>query len=162
MKKPKTVVNLLTVTDVCIEASEAQAQLLESRGNGPSKKKQDNREVNMTDHGDPGDRGDRGDHEYRRNRQQQSSYHKKKSRFHRSADVEKWCEIHRTARHDLKECKTFLDHKKMPPLASVAQEPHRCEHRRADPNNEDQMGKINVILRGSMSITSKTQGKKLE
>jgi hypothetical protein len=68
MKKPKTVVNLLTVMDVCIEASEAQAQLLESRGNGPSKKKQDNREVNMTDHGDRGDRGDRGDHEYRRNR----------------------------------------------------------------------------------------------
>jgi hypothetical protein len=30
MKKPKMVVDLLTVADVCIEASEAQARLLES------------------------------------------------------------------------------------------------------------------------------------
>jgi hypothetical protein len=36
MKKPKTVADLLTVADVCIKASEAQAQLLESRGKGPS------------------------------------------------------------------------------------------------------------------------------
>jgi hypothetical protein len=35
MKKAKMVAKLLTVTDVCIEASEAQAQLLESRGKGP-------------------------------------------------------------------------------------------------------------------------------
>jgi hypothetical protein len=28
MKKPKTMANLLTVTDICIEASEAWAQLL--------------------------------------------------------------------------------------------------------------------------------------
>jgi hypothetical protein len=49
MKKPRTVVNLLSVIDVCIEAFEARAQLLESRGNGPSKKKQDDREVNTTD-----------------------------------------------------------------------------------------------------------------
>jgi hypothetical protein len=39
MKKPKTVTDLLTVTDVGIEASEARARLLESRGKGSSKKK---------------------------------------------------------------------------------------------------------------------------
>jgi hypothetical protein len=39
MKKPKTVANLLAVADTCIEASKAQAQLLESRGKGPMKKK---------------------------------------------------------------------------------------------------------------------------
>jgi hypothetical protein len=48
MKKPKTVADLLIVIDVCIEASEAQARLLESRGKGPSKKKQDDRAVNTT------------------------------------------------------------------------------------------------------------------
>jgi hypothetical protein len=47
MNKPKMVADLLTVTDICIEASKAQAQLLESRGNGPSRKKED-REVNTT------------------------------------------------------------------------------------------------------------------
>jgi hypothetical protein len=41
MKKPKTVVDLLAVTDTCIEASEAQARLLEYHGKGTSKKKQD-------------------------------------------------------------------------------------------------------------------------
>jgi hypothetical protein len=35
MKKPKTVADLLAVTDVCIKASEARARLLESRGRGP-------------------------------------------------------------------------------------------------------------------------------
>jgi hypothetical protein len=50
MKKPKTVVDLLTVTDVCIEASEAQSELLESRGKGPSRKK-DDYEVNTADRG---------------------------------------------------------------------------------------------------------------
>jgi hypothetical protein len=39
MKKPKTVTDLLAVVDVCIEASEAQTRLLESRGKGPKKKK---------------------------------------------------------------------------------------------------------------------------
>jgi hypothetical protein len=63
----------------------------------------------------------------------------------------------------MEECKTFLDCKKMPlPIAPVAQEPHQGEHCRANPDNDDQMGEINVIFRGSMSITSKTQGKKLE
>jgi hypothetical protein len=37
MKKPKTVADLLAVVDVCIEASEAQARLLESRGKGAKK-----------------------------------------------------------------------------------------------------------------------------
>jgi hypothetical protein len=67
MMKPKTVADLLVVVEVCIEASEARAQLLESRGKGPSKKKQDDREVNTTD------REDRRDCGYRGNRQQQSS-----------------------------------------------------------------------------------------
>jgi hypothetical protein len=48
MKKPKTVANMLTVVDVCIEASEAQAQLLETRGTGTSRKKED-REINTAD-----------------------------------------------------------------------------------------------------------------
>jgi hypothetical protein len=41
MKKPKTVADMLTVADVCIEACEARAWLLESHGKGSSKKKQD-------------------------------------------------------------------------------------------------------------------------
>jgi hypothetical protein len=49
MKKPKMVADLLTVADTCIEASEAQARLLESRSKGPSKKKQDDRDINTTD-----------------------------------------------------------------------------------------------------------------
>jgi hypothetical protein len=36
LKKPKTVDDLLAVTDVCIEASEARARLLESQGKGTS------------------------------------------------------------------------------------------------------------------------------
>jgi hypothetical protein len=48
MKKPKTVADLLAVTDVCIEASEARARLLESRGKGTSRKK-DGREVNTAE-----------------------------------------------------------------------------------------------------------------
>jgi hypothetical protein len=39
MKKPKTVADLLAVANTCIEASEARARLLESRGKGPLKKK---------------------------------------------------------------------------------------------------------------------------
>jgi hypothetical protein len=60
MKKPKMMVDLLTVVDTCIEASKARARLLESRGKGPSKKKHDDREVNMTDRGDRKDRGYHG------------------------------------------------------------------------------------------------------
>jgi hypothetical protein len=48
MKKPKTVADLLPVADICIEASEARARLLESRGKGTSRKKND-REVNTAD-----------------------------------------------------------------------------------------------------------------
>jgi hypothetical protein len=40
VKKPKTVVDLLVVIDVCIEASEAWARLLDSQNKGPPKKKQ--------------------------------------------------------------------------------------------------------------------------
>jgi hypothetical protein len=49
-----------------------------------------------------------------------------------------------------------------PPPALVAQEPYRGKHRRANPDDDKQMGEINVIFRGSISITSKSQGKKLE
>jgi hypothetical protein len=38
MKKPKTVGDFLTVTNMCIEASEAWARLLESRGKGPQRR----------------------------------------------------------------------------------------------------------------------------
>jgi hypothetical protein len=44
----------------------------------------------------------------------------------------------------------------------VAQEPWRGDHHRADPDNDDHLDEINVIFRGSLSIVSKTQGKKLE
>jgi hypothetical protein len=118
MKKPRMVADLLAFANICIEASKPQAQLLESRGKGPIKKKQDDQEVNTTDRGD---RKDRGDREYHENRQQQSSDQKDKMPFHRPNDAKKWCEIHRTSGHDLEECKTFLDCKKMlPPPAQVA------------------------------------------
>jgi hypothetical protein len=48
MKKPKTLADLLAVADVCIEASEARARLLESRGKGPLRKR-DVREVNTAE-----------------------------------------------------------------------------------------------------------------
>jgi hypothetical protein len=115
MKKPKTVADLLTVTNTCIEAFEARARLLESRGKGPAKKKQYDREVNTTDRGDHKDHRDRGNH------QQQSSDQKEKKLFRHPNGAEKWCEIHRTPRHDLEECKTFLDHKKIP--TSLGQSP---------------------------------------
>jgi hypothetical protein len=63
MKKPKTLADLLAVSDVCIEAFEARAWLLDSRGKGSSKKKQNDREVNTTDRGDHGDCGYRGNHQ---------------------------------------------------------------------------------------------------
>jgi hypothetical protein len=97
----------------------------------------------------------------RENRQQQLIEQKEKRSFCHPDDAEKWCEIHHTAGHDLEECKTFLGHKKMP-APQVAQEPHQGEHRRADTDNEDQMDEINMIFGGSLSIASKTQGKKLE
>jgi hypothetical protein len=48
MKKPKTVAGLLAVDDICIEASEAHARLLDSRGKGPSRK-MDDWEVNTVE-----------------------------------------------------------------------------------------------------------------
>jgi hypothetical protein len=48
MKKPKTVTDLLAVADVCIEAFESRARLLESRGKGLSKRR-DDREVNTAE-----------------------------------------------------------------------------------------------------------------
>jgi hypothetical protein len=62
MKKPKTVTDLLTVGDICIEASEARARLLESHGKGSSRKR-DAREVNTVERGD---QKDRGGHQYRK------------------------------------------------------------------------------------------------
>jgi hypothetical protein len=153
MKKPKTVAHLLTVVDTCIKTSEARARLLESRGKGSSKKKQDDREVNSIDRGD---RKDRRDHRYH---VKQSSDQKGKRPFRRSDDAEKWCEIHHTSGHDLEECQTFLDRKKMsPPVAPEPQDARRGEHRQANPPDDDeQMGEINMIFECSMSIALKTQ-----
>jgi hypothetical protein len=65
--------------------------------------------------------------------------------------------------HDLEECKTFLDWKKMPPPAAPApQEPQRVDQHRTDSDRDEQMGEINVIFSDSMSIASKTQWKKLQ
>jgi hypothetical protein len=132
MKKPKTVVDLLAVADTCIEVSEARARLLESRGKGPSKKKQDDQEVNVTDRGDLKDRGDRD---------KQSSDQKEKMPFRHPDEAEKWCEIHRTSGHDLEECKTFLNRKKMSPPAAPPQEAHQGEHLRVDQDGNEQMGR---------------------
>jgi hypothetical protein len=63
--------------------------------------------------------------------------------------------------HDLEECKTFLDRKNMT-TQPVAQELCQGDHHRANPDSEDQMDDINMIFGGNMSVTSKTQDKKLE
>jgi hypothetical protein len=63
----------------------------------------------------------------------------------------------------MEECKTFLDHKKIPlPAVLAPQNPRLGEHHREDPDDDEHMAEINVIFGGSMSITSKTQGKKLQ
>jgi hypothetical protein len=49
-----------------------------------------------------------------------------------------------------------------PPAVPVPQEAHRGKQRRVDSNGDEQMGEINVIFGGSMSIASKTQGKKIQ
>jgi hypothetical protein len=155
MKKPKTVADLLAVADVCIEAFEARARLLESRGKGPARRK-DDREVNTAERGDQKDHRDQGF------RGKQSSGQKERRPFRRPDDAEKWCEIHRTAGHDLEECNTFLDCKRMPPPAPLApQEPRRGNHHRGNSDDDEHMAEISMIFGGSMSITSKTQGKKL-
>jgi hypothetical protein len=82
MKKPKTVADLLAVADVCIEPSMAWVRLLESRGKGTSRKK-DDREVNTPDWGDRRDRGDHGFHS------KQSSEQKEKRPFQHPDDAEK-------------------------------------------------------------------------
>jgi hypothetical protein len=48
------------------------------------------------------------------------------------------------------------------PVASAPQEPHQGQHHQVDPNDDEQIGEINVIFGGSMSITLKTQGKKIQ
>jgi hypothetical protein len=77
--------------------------------------------------------------------------------------AEKWCEIHCTDGHDLEECKTFLDHKKMSHLTMpTPEDPRRGEHHREISDGDEHMTEINMIFRSSMSITSKTQGKKFQ
>jgi hypothetical protein len=117
MKKSRMVADLLAVTDVCIEASEAQARLIESCNKGPPRKKQqNNRVVNTVDHGN------------RENHQQQPMDQKEKRCFRHPTDAKKWCKIHRITGHDMEECKNFLDHKKIPP-PQAAHEPRQSEHR---------------------------------
>jgi hypothetical protein len=50
----------------------------------------------------------------------------------------------------------------LPPAAPAPQDPRRGEHRREVSDGDKHMAEINMIFRGSMSITSKTQGKKLQ
>jgi hypothetical protein len=75
--------------------------------------------------------------------------------------VEKWSEINCTTRHDVEECITYLDCKKMSDKP-VVQELRQGDHRRANSDNDKQLGEINVIFKGSLSITSKTRENKLE
>jgi hypothetical protein len=49
-----------------------------------------------------------------------------------------------------------------PPAAPTPQDPCWGEHRREISDGDELMAEINVIFRGIMSITSKTQGKKLQ
>jgi hypothetical protein len=49
-----------------------------------------------------------------------------------------------------------------PPAAPAPHDPRRGEHRREISDGDEHMAEINMIFRGSMSITSKTQGKKLQ
>jgi hypothetical protein len=100
MKKPKMVADLLAVADVCIEAFKAQTRLLESRGKGLSKRR-DDREVNTVEQGD---QKDHGRYCYSG---KQSSDQKERRPFRRPDSAVKWCEIHRTDGHGLEECKLF-------------------------------------------------------
>jgi hypothetical protein len=153
IKKPKMVVDLFVVADICIEAFEPRTRLLESRGKGPSRKKED-REVNIAD------RGDQKDHRGRRYQGKQFLAQKEKRPFWHPDDAEKWCKIYHTDGHDLEECKTFLDRKRItPPAAQAPQDPRRGEHHREIPDGDEHMTEINVIFGGSMSVTSGTQGK---
>jgi hypothetical protein len=48
------------------------------------------------------------------------------------------------------------------PAASAPQDPRRGEHRQEVFDGDDHMAEINMIFGGSMSISSKMQGKKLQ
>jgi hypothetical protein len=50
----------------------------------------------------------------------------------------------------------------LPPAALTLQDPRQGEHHREIPDGDEHMAEINVILGGTMSITSKTQGEKLQ
>jgi hypothetical protein len=49
-----------------------------------------------------------------------------------------------------------------PPAAPAPQDPHQGEHHREISNGDEHMTEINVFFGGSMSITSKIHGKKLQ
>jgi hypothetical protein len=49
-----------------------------------------------------------------------------------------------------------------PPTASAPKDSRRREHRREVSDGDEHMAEINMIFGGSMSITSKMQGKKLQ
>jgi hypothetical protein len=49
-----------------------------------------------------------------------------------------------------------------PPAALAPQDPRRGEHRQKISDGDEHMVEINVIFGGSISITSKTQGKNLQ
>jgi hypothetical protein len=49
-----------------------------------------------------------------------------------------------------------------PPAAPAPQDPRWGEHRQEISDGDEHMAEINMIFGGSMSITSKTQGKKLQ
>jgi hypothetical protein len=49
-----------------------------------------------------------------------------------------------------------------PPAPSAPQEPQRGNHHRENSDDDEHMAEISMIFEGSMSITSKTQGKKLQ
>jgi hypothetical protein len=50
----------------------------------------------------------------------------------------------------------------LPPATPAPQDPRRGEHHREISDGDEHMVEINMIFGGSMSITSKTQGKKLQ
>jgi hypothetical protein len=70
------------------------------------------------------------------NQKQPPTDQKERRSFCYPADAKKLCEIYRTTRHDLEECRTYLDCKKMPEKPAT-QEPHRGDHHQANPNNDE-------------------------
>jgi hypothetical protein len=56
-----------------------------------------------------------------------------------------------------------MNHKRMSLSAAPApQDPRQGEHRREISDGDEHMAEVNMIFGGSMSITFKTQGKKLQ